>query len=107
MGNTLTRAELADMIDNESIVGKCVEFIYSTGPNSQYPLFMEFTGYSDPYGYGSRNVDYNLTNPNTEKYVDTQGFTFNKEEFILNLLQGENRLESITIIDNQEPEWSL
>jgi len=104
----LTRTELADMIDDESIIGKCVEFIYADGPNSKYPLYMEFTGYSDPFGYNSEHVNYNLTNPNTEKYVETQGFTFNKAEFITNLLQGENRLESMTIVDNsKEPEWTL
>lgn len=106
MGETLTRQELADKIDDGSIIGKCVEYVYLTGPNVEYPVYMEFTGYSYPYNPGEQYVDYNLTNPNTEKYVDTQAFTFNKREFIDNLLLGENAVASITII-NQEPEWTL
>lgn len=106
MGETITRTELADMIDNESIIGKCVEFIYLDGPNSKYPLYMEFTGYSTPYEYGNLYINYNLTNPNTEKYVETQEFSFDKEDFITNLLEGENRLESISYT-NREPVWAL
>lgn len=106
MGDKLTRPELADMVEDGSIIGKCVEYVYINGPNREFPLYMEFTGYSIPYANGSEYVHYHLTNPNTEKYVEGKEFQFNKEDFIKNLLEGENKLESIRITQ-REPVWAL
>lgn len=90
------------MVDDGSIVGKKVEFVYETGPNSAYPVYMEFIGYSDY----SRYVDYYLTNANTEKYKQTKLFQFSKGEFVNNVLIGEERLKHICVI-NGDPEWEL
>ncbi len=100
----LTRQKLADMIDDETILGKKVEFVYDTGMNRPHPVYMEFIEF---FCMGHQEyVKYLLTNENTEKFKTAKEFQFHKQNFVSNVLDGQEQLQHIRIVDTTAA-WEL
>lgn len=58
--------DIADMCESGEITGKTLELVYKTGPNKDYPVYMQFTGFH--INNHNKFIDYILTNPNVPDY---------------------------------------
>ena len=105
----ITRADIADMVEDKSCLGKTIELHYSSGPNKQHPVFMTFTGYSTPYGYPNGEINYILHNKNTDKYYDPTAFSFGVEEFCAGMRAPEHECSGVfvSVMEDMTPTWEV
>lgn len=105
----ITRAMIADMVENETCIGKTVELHYTTGPNAEFPVYMTFTGYSTPFGEPHVNINYILHNKNTETYYTPTAFSFSVREFCIDMRVHTHRESSVFVseIDHIESTWEV